>query len=82
MSNVAHLLKRLVARLHVHRWQETLWNAWGINVEQRCHCNEYRHHLFANRRGFGKEPDWQPGKHPNRHLAKPPNCVLTNGVAR
>jgi hypothetical protein len=67
------VVRRLVARLHVHRWEETLWNAWGIDVEQRCRCGQYRHHLFVNRRGFCEEPDWQPDKHPNRHMAKPPN---------
>lgn len=72
--SLQRMVRRLVAWLHVHRWEETLWNAWGIDVEQRCRCGQYRHHLFVNRRGFSEEPDWQPGKHPNRHMAKPPNA--------
>lgn len=74
------VVRRLVAWLHVHRWEETLWNAWSIGVEERCRCGQYRHHLFVNRRGFCEEPDWQPGRHPNRHMAKPPNVRMSEGA--
>lgn len=71
--SLQRMVRRLVAWLHVHRWEETLWNAWSIGVEERCRCGQYRHHLFVNRRGLCEEPDWRLGKHPNRHMAKPPN---------
>jgi hypothetical protein len=55
----------------VHCWTGTLYNGYSVEVEQRCtFCHEYRHHTFADIVPLGKfETRWQPGRHPNRHLA-------------
>lgn len=66
-----NLLRAIWKRLHVHCWTATLYNGYWAEVEQRCmFCDEYRHHRFVDITPLGKfETRWQPGQHPNRHLA-------------
>lgn len=61
-------LTRLRKRWHRHCWRESLWNSYGMDVEQKCARGETRHHLIGNIHGF--RIDWQPGPHPNRKLTK------------
>ena len=56
-----------IARLlHLHRWQATRINPYGIATEQRCRCGEYRHHTSDDLSGvaMGDSPRWHDGRHP------------------
>lgn len=59
-------VQRFLARLHTHHWEGSVWNKWGVAVEEECKCGASRWHSFEHLRGFGEPPDWQDGRHPNR----------------
>ena len=61
-----YFVRRLFARLHTHHWEGSVWNKWGVAVEEECKCGASRWHSFEHLRGFGEPPDWQEGRHPNR----------------
>lgn len=61
------LLLRILSLFHRHRWDDCLWNSYGMGVEQHCKCGAYQHHTTTNLRGFNIQ--WQPGRHPFRELA-------------
>lgn len=63
-----NLIRRLLAKLHRHKWEATAHNFWGIAAEQRCRCGQYRHHTWNGYIGLGEEPRWRPGRHPNSRL--------------
>lgn len=60
---IAYNIQRRIPTGHLHRWDDTRHNAYGIVIEQRCRCGEYRHHYFYDL-GSRDEIRWLPGRMP------------------
>lgn len=57
--------------MHFHLWKDTVWNRYGIAVEQSCRCGAKRHHFRADLKGaWPGKPQWRDGAHPNRPAEK------------
>jgi hypothetical protein len=59
------MLQRLGAWLHRCAYEDSVWNDFGMGVEQRCRCGKVRHHFLQDLHA-GPDGDirWREGPHP------------------
>jgi hypothetical protein len=60
---VIWLLAHLPRPLHVHAWEGTAWNAYCVEMEQRCRCGS-RRHIASFADGMAEPVRWSPGANP------------------
>lgn len=56
--------KRLIARLHKHKWEPLKWNRYGIAFEQQCRCGKVRHTTWNGFDWNTCTTQWREGPHP------------------
>lgn len=70
-----------IAFSHSHKWDATLRNLYGVEIESRCKCGKYRHHLFEDAR-LDSDDQWRDGYHPLRDREEPRYTDAMRAYAR